>query len=174
MQRIHFLNKKQLKDILSIVDSQWAISINGKIAEGNADKLLDYAFLMNSNNKLYFINKQIATAHNQIGLELLKIDSIGLYFGELRDNELRLSMEATQLIGPYATKNVVEISDGLKQLWIRGFDIEVKLSSDSKYNCEPSSFVLVKNNGDFWGYGRLKDGKILNFTPKTRVIRSED
>jgi NOL1/NOP2/fmu family ribosome biogenesis protein len=166
------LNKKELRKILSIVDSQWALSVDGKVADGNAEKLLDYAFLMNSKNRIYFINRQVIDAHHSINLDSLRIDSIGLYFGELRDNELRLSMEATQLIGPYATKNVVEISDGLKQLWIRGFDIEVK--EREIINCDPSSFVLVKNKNDFWGCGRLSSGKIINMTPKTRVIKSED
>jgi len=157
--RLTFLNKKKVKEIFSILDKQWGL-------KKGFEKNLDYTFMINSKDKIYIINKQIA----DINIDVLRIDSMGLYFGERRsgvkNSEIRLSIEGSQIVGPFATKNVVEISDGLKRLWIRGYDIEVKESGNF--------FAIVSNSGDYLGCGRLKEGKLLNHIPKSRRVRSED
>ena len=155
MARARFLNKKQIKEIISILDKQWGLE----------EKEFDYAFLMNDKNKIYVISKDITT----VDFDALRIDSMGIYFAEYKNNEIRLSIEGSQIIGKVATKNIIEISDGLTKLWVRGYDIEVK-----DYDDKESAFVIVMNNGDFYGCGRLKDGKILNHVPKSRRIKSED
>ena len=163
---MQFLKRKKVKDILAVLKKQYGL-------KKDFEDHLDFVFMMNAKNKLYIINKEIVN----VDFDMLRIDSMGLYFGELKDPgsksaELRLSIEGSQIIGPFASNNVVEISDGLKKLWIRGFDIEVGSTKDAKEI--NNAYVLVKNGKDFLGCGRLKDEKILNHIPKSRRVRSED
>ena len=155
MAKAKFLNKKQIKEVINTLDKQWGLK----------EKEFDYAFLMNDKKKIYIISKDITT----VDFDALRIDSMGIYFAEYTNNEIRLSIEGSQIIGQIATKNIIEINDGLTKLWIRGYDIEVK-----DYKDQENAFVIVKNNGDFYGCGRLKEGKILNHVPKSRRIKSED
>ena len=84
----------------------------------------------------------------------------------MKNGELRLSIEGSQLIGKAAKKNVVEISDCQVKKWLFGNDIEIGTA------CE--GFVIVRNKNDFLGTGKIKDGVLLNFIPKTRRIHTGD
>ncbi len=147
MQQLKILNKKEVKNILEITKKQW-----------NADVKLDYCFLMNNKNKLFIVNKDIS----KVDFSKIKVNNLGMYFGELR-NGLRLSIEGSQLIGRYAKKNILELDDYQLNSWVKGEDfvIESKLKG----------FVLVKNKDDFYGTGKIIEGKLLNFVPKSRRLR---
>jgi NOL1/NOP2/fmu family ribosome biogenesis protein len=148
MQPLKILNKKQVKQILAVIKNQW-----------NAEIELDYAVLKNKDNKIYLINKQFA----EIELSKLRINNIGLYFGQMLNSELRLSIEGSQIIGPNAKKNILEITPKQSRVWLRGEDLE----TDEKLN----GFVLIKYKNDFFGTGKIKQGNVLNFVPKGRRLK---
>ena len=141
------LPSKKIREIKRLVKDTW--DYKGK---------LDYVFFTKE-RKIYIINKDIA----KIDFEKLRINSIGLYFGELNErNQLRLSIEGSQIIGPKSAKNILELNNEQAKLWIKGADIE----SD----CNIDNFVIIKNKNDFLGCGKPKNGKILNFVPKARMV----
>ena len=145
------LNTKQIKEVKKKVLEQWGCELK-----------TDYAFLLTPKNKLYVVSRDIAN----IDYEKLKLQVVGNYFGEIMKNgELRLSIEGSQLVGREAKKNVVEISEKQVRSWLFGQDLPVDLEEDG--------FVIVKNNSDFMGSGKVKDGCLLNFIPKIRRISSE-
>ena len=148
MNNLKILNKKQIKPILKAIKTQW-----------NADVKLDYAFLQNEKGKIFIINKEFA----DIDLEKLKINSLGFYLGLIKNNHLRLSIEGSQIIGPKAKKNIIELTDDQLKHWLKGEDI--------KTNDKSEEFVLIKNNKDFFGTGKIKEGDILNFIPKGRRLK---
>ena len=150
MQRLIILNKKQIKEISAFLKKQF-------------DAEFDFPVVMKSSkDRIYLINKDIS----RIDLTKLRIDTMGLYFAEIKNNELRLSMEGSQMIGPHAKKNVLELDDKLARLWLKGNDIPVK--TDMK------GFLIIKNNNDFLGCGKFVENRILNFVPKTRRILAND
>ena len=151
MQNLKILNKKEIKEILTILKKQWGCGL-----------LANYVFLMNEKKRIYIVNKDI----NRIDLSKLRINSLGLYFGEYRNNEIRLTIEGAQLIGKNAKKNVIELNDKEARLWLKGHDIEKKVKA--------KGFVILKHNTDYLGTGRYKDNKIFNFVPKTRRIKARD
>lgn len=151
MQNLKILNKKEIKNILSIIKKQF-----------DADVKLDYVFLINNKNRLYIVNKEVF----DINIDKLKINSFGLYFGEFRSDGLRLSIEGSQLIGPYAKKNVLELDDKQAREWLKGYDSFLKLKE--------KGFVIIKNKNDFLGCGKVVENKILNYVPKTRRLRVSD
>lgn len=144
---LKILNKKEVKNILNLLDKQF----------GFKDKL-DYVFLQHENGKLYVANRDIF----DIDFKKIRINNIGSYFGQVRGNELRLSIEGSQLIGSYAKKNVIELNDKEKEGWMKGIDIS--------YSEELSGFVLLKHRNDFLGCGKIVNNKLLNYIPKTRRL----
>lgn len=155
MFTLKILNSKQVKEVLSLIESQWGADV-GWLRD-------EYAFLINSSNRLFVITRGVAN----IDFSALHINSMGLYFGELYKGELRLTIEGSQIIGPYAGKNAVGLSGVEMKSWLRGNDV-------SKPCDGCSGFVIVKHESDFLGCGRYSNGVIKNFVPKTRRISAED
>jgi len=143
------LKSKEVKAVLKRINEQYNINIE-----------LDYYFFMNNRNRLYIINKD----YNNINENELNIRNHGLYFGEYKNNEMRLSIEAAQLIyNKYQpTKNVLELQDA--EPWLKGNDIEI--------NKEDTGFLIIKYKDDILGSGKIKNNKLLNFTPKIRRLKT--
>jgi NOL1/NOP2/fmu family ribosome biogenesis protein len=149
MQQLKILNSKEIKEILRLIEKQW-----------NAKLKLNYAFLKNNKNRIFIVNKDIS----KIELEKLRINSIGMYFCETRNDKIRLSIEGSQIVGPKAMKNIVEINSLQVKQWMKGEDLEIENKGD--YN----GFVIIKHNNDFLGTGKYKDGKVLNYVGKSRRV----
>ena len=145
---LQFLNSKQIKHLKSLLESQFGFSDD-----------LDYVIVKTNKNKLYLANKSI----NEIDLTKLRINSMGVYFGELLEtNELRLSIEGSQIIGRKANKNIYELNDEQIKDWFKGIDLEIE--------DERNAFVIIKYNEDFCGCGKIKNKKLLNYVGKVRRV----
>ena len=147
MEKLKILNKKEIKRLLEMLDKHWGF-------KGE----MEYAFLQSEKYKIYIANKEIFN----LDLSKVKINSYGLYFAEVR-NGIRLSIEGSQIVGPKATKNVIELNDEELKEWMSGADLDKETDSND--------FVILKHGDDFLGTGKsTKEGKILNYVPKTRRI----
>jgi NOL1/NOP2/fmu family ribosome biogenesis protein len=156
INNLRILNSKETKHLAERLLEQYGYDYDKKANE--------YIFLMNKDNRIYIISRNIAN----IPYEDMKIDSIGMYFGELYKESLRLSIEGSQMIGPHANKNIIEISKEQMLNWIRGMDIE--------HDDTGKDFIIIKhvneNTGktDYLGAGKYKDGKIMNYVSKSRKL----
>jgi len=146
---LKILNKKQIKEILALIKQQW-----------NADIDLDYAFLQDKEDKIFIINKAFA----ELDLTKLRINNMGLYIAQKMIDGIRLSIEGSQLIGPKAKKNVLELDDKQSKQWLRGEDTEIET--------ELKNYVILKHKNDFLGTGKIKQNKILNYIPKIRRLKT--
>jgi len=146
MPQLKILNSKEIKKILKLIENQW-----------NAKLKINYAFLQNNKNRIFIVNKDL----EKINLEKLRFNSIGMYFCDL-ENGIRLSIEGSQIVGPEANKNLVEINKEQTKQWFKGEDMEIKGNYDG--------FVIIKNNNDFIGCGKYKDSKVLNYVGKSRRV----
>ncbi len=151
MQNLRVLERKDKKRFLELLEEQFEFK-----------EKLDYIFLTNNKNKVFIVNKELTS----IDLNKIRINSIGLYIAEFSNNEVRLSIEGSQLIGPKAKKNIIEINEKQAREWLKGMDIETKE--------EVKGYIIIKNEDDFLGCGKIKEGKILNFVPKTRRLNVSD
>jgi len=149
MQKLEILNKKEVKAILFLLEKQFSFSDE-----------LDYAFLQSEKGKIFIIKKDVAG----IDFKKLRINTIGLYFASVNDSEIRLTIEGSQLVGPYSKKNILELNKEEAKQWMNGIDLEKE--------ADLNGFVLIKHNDDFLGCGKIKEKKILNFVPKERRINS--
>lgn len=147
MPQLKILNSREIKEIYSLIEQQWGAKLK-----------LDCAFLKNQKNRVFIINKDIS----KIDLSKLRINSIGMYFCEVDKIGIRLSIEGSQIVGPKAAKNIAEITEEQAKKWLKGEDLEIK----GDYSC----FVILKHNDYFFGTGRYKEGKIMNYVGKERRI----
>jgi|SRR3989338_555239 len=145
MNNLRILNSKEKKKIIEQVKNYFGIE--------NLE--LDYIFLMSDERKVYLVSEDAA----RVELDMLRVNSLGLYFGAFEDN-FRLSIEGSQLIGSKTKKNVVELNDDTK--WLEGNDIEVSGENGLK---------IVKCKNDFLGTGQLKNGTLINYVSKERRIK---
>ena len=148
-----------MKEFDRLIEEQW----------NSGFRLRDYGVMFNEKKrKLYIVSKDVEMI---VGFEgELRIDSVGLYFGELmKEGLLRLSIEGSQLVGRDAKKNVVDFDEEQIRKWINGQDVEVEGVSSRE-------FVLIRHRGDFYGCGKVveREGKVvvLNFVPKARRIKN--
>ena len=168
MPQLQILNTKEIKEILKLIEAQWCAKLK-----------LDYAFLKNNKDRIFVINKDI----QKIDLSKLRINSIGIYFCEVDRKGIRLSIEGSQIVGPKAEKNIVEIDEQQEKQWLKGEDLEVEDVCSSKTNnifppVSPQShrnhsgFVIIKHNDDFLGTGKFKENKVLNYVNKARRVNA--
>lgn len=150
IKNINFLNSKEIKELKKKLLDEYGFS--GE---------LDYGFLITETNKIYLINRDIT----RIDFKILKINNMGLYFCQDYGNELRLSIEGSQIIGPNSTK-IVELDKKTAREWLKGFDIA--------YDGATKGFVIIKSGNDYMGCAKHKDGKLLNYVPKERRIKASD
>lgn len=147
MQQLEILNSKKVKEILNLIKEQWG-----------CEWKTDLVFLRSSNDKINVINRDL----EKLNTEMIKIDALGMYFAAIENSEIRLSIEGSQIIGPIAEHNVVELTDDETKQWVAGKDLDKET--------DWTRFVIIKHNKDFFGTGRVKDKKILNYFPKSRRV----
>ncbi|MFH2020908.1 MAG: hypothetical protein ABIJ34_05810 [archaeon] len=145
MQPLKILNSKEKKEITKLLNEGY-----------NCDFSCDFDVFRNQSNRIFLLSKDFS----KINVEKLRINSLGLYLGEIYDNSIRLSIEGSQLIGKTAKKNLIEISDDDAIRWMRGEDFMV--------NSDLTGFVIVKNKDDFLGCGKVSQKKLFNYVPKER------
>jgi len=161
MRQSRILNTRDIKGVLETLNRQWGADPKKKFSQ--------YVVLLSTKDRLYLLSRDFANVDDK----KLRIDSAGLYFGEIMENrEIRLSIEGSQLIGPMAEKNIADLDDGETKLWLSGADLEKDVKAEG--------FLILKNKNretgkyDFLGCGKYKkeEKKILNYVPKTRRITS--
>jgi len=148
LAELKILNGKEIREILGMVEEQWSAKIS-----------LDCGLLKNNKNRIFIVSKDIS----RIDTSKLRINSVGMYFCEIDRQGIRLSIEGAQIVGPSASKNVVEIDEEEAKKWFKGEDLEKECAG-----C--SGFVILKNKNDYFGNGKYSNSRILNYVGKNRRI----
>lgn len=148
MPELKILNSREIKEVLKLVENQWGAKLK-----------LDYGFLKNNKGRVFLISRDIS----KIDISRLRLNSVGMYFCEIDNKGIRLSIEGSQIVGQKAAKNVVELNEEETKKWLKGEDLEKE--------CEGcSGFVILRHNKDFFGTGKYANGRILNYVGKSRRI----
>ncbi|AEK72164.1 hypothetical protein GQS_01310 [Thermococcus sp. 4557] len=99
-------------------------------------------------------------------IELRGPDRNGVYFGRVESDGIRLSIEGSFLVGPNATKNVVELDDERAKRYLSGESVEIG-------DKELHGWVIVKWRSYYLGSAKAKEGRLINYVPKERRLRIE-
>ena len=155
MSNLTILNARERKKLFAQLDMQFG---------GGEGGLKRYALLVNEKSgRIYAVNEEL------VGVlpEKVRVDALGLYVAtRLNTGEMRLSVEGSQLVGPHAATNVVDINKEQFRHWMRGEALTMLT--------ELRGFVLVRHGDDWCGCGKVvqeKDGTAIhNYVPKTRWV----
>lgn len=143
---IKVLNKKETNRLLEKINERFGSEFQSELG-----------FFLNRED-LYMANRE-CFENTQPSW---RINSLGLYLGEYKNDEFRPSIEGSQLIGKTAKDNILELDEVQIAQWLQGEHFEIKQ--------ENSGFLLIKFNGDFFGSGKIKNERMLNFVPKERRV----
>lgn len=144
------LSHSEVKEILSVIEKTYGIK---KIS-------LPYYFYTNNKFRIYIVSKSF----DEEQLKHLRIQNVGLYFANFEEKQLRLTIEGSQLIGPEATTNVVDITEKELVEWMRGETLQKTITD--------KGFVIIRCGNDYYGCGRKSGEGMANFIPKSRRIKS--
>ena len=92
------------------------------------------------------------------------VEKIGVYFAKIINDEIKLTIEGTQILKEQISKNIFEINDELAEEWMMGRELNIKSGM--------KGFVVMKNNDDYLGCGKASQEKITNFIPKSRRLKA--
>lgn len=148
-----------MQEQLSILNSRELKSIRARLHEQYGIEKVPTPLLRSGRGRIYLASEALA----DLDTEGLRISSVGVYIAtEHRDGSLRLSIEGSQLLGPHARRNVIEVDKEQLTQWLQGEDLEIAAES---------GFVIIRCDEDYAGCGMSKEGRIRNHVPKQRRIR---
>ena len=119
-------------------------------------KLEGYRFLKSGRKRIRLISEAAFKLLSKIPYT----GTTGLYVGEYSPRAFRLSMDGAHLLGPYATKQKVELNDEQVDQWLQGESVN--------YEDKQRGYVIVIHNNKIIGCGSLSQCKLRSFVPKIR------
>ena len=147
--KIHFIKSNEKRRIIEELNEQFGISeLPYLLIESGKEKIRAFSGHL-SKEEIY-----------QIG-NIAKIELIGLYLLK-KEEDYRLSIDATHLLKNQINKNIIEINEEQFQQWIRGKDIEIESQKGT---------LVIKYKEDFIGCGKSNGEKIFNYVPKDRRLK---
>ena len=110
MQSLKFLNSKEKREIMRSLAETYGFS----------GELPGALLLSTKEQRIYLLSGAELLADGAD--KELRIDKAGLYIGKILSNGIQLSVEGSQLVGPNASRHVVELSEEHLELWVKGED----------------------------------------------------
>lgn len=159
MQKLVFLNTREKEKIMNKLRQTYGFK--GDISQ---------AMLMSSKQKIYLLSRDISKLEKRQDKEL-RIDSAGLYIARVEPDSIRLSIEGSQLIGPHATKHVLEIDENHLESWVKGEDFLLSENEKKQISGE-EGFFIIKHGKDYMGCASIKNNKARPLISKERRIKN--
>ena len=155
---IHIFPPQETQEILSKLNNQFGIQKlpeNSVLIKIGKEKI----FLFNGN----FSEEQIKNLE-----KITFIERIGIYFAKVFSptNEIKLSIEGTQILKNQIAKNIFEINNEQLENWMRGEELNIQTGL--------KGIVVIKYKDNLLGCGKASENKIGNFMPKSRRLRSKN
>jgi NOL1/NOP2/fmu family ribosome biogenesis protein len=148
---IKFIKSPEKKRIVKELEETYGIKeLNYLLIETGKRKLRAYSGDLSK--------EEILELGNTINIEI-----IGMYLLSQKDADLRINFDAVSLLRDQIEKNIVKINQEQYELWMRGYDLEIK---------HPRGIAVIKFKHDLVGIGRSNGEKIFNYVPKERKLKT--
>ncbi|MFH1310983.1 MAG: hypothetical protein ABIH65_01100 [Nanoarchaeota archaeon] len=153
MKFLKILNENEKQEIEKNLKEQFGIeNIPYKIIMWGEERLFLFSGSLNEND-IKKIN------------EIIPIERIGIYFAKIIKEEIKLSIEGTQILKNNINKNIFELNSEQAEEWMMGRDLNIKTGK--------KGFLVMKYKEDFLGCGKASEEKIGNFIPKNRRLKNK-
>ena len=147
--KFKILNTREVKEILAELKEHFG-----------TEAMIEDAMVEGGDGKIYLISRKFG----EIDQSKLRINNLGLYFCKRENNGFKPTIEGSQIIKP--VKNVFEMNEKQRDLWMQGEDLTVGA-------LKMHGLVILRHNNDFYGTGAYKEGRILNFIPKEKRLKTK-
>jgi NOL1/NOP2/fmu family ribosome biogenesis protein len=151
MEHLRVLNTHDIRSLHKLLKDQFGV-----------DHTFPYVFLMNNKKKVHVLPQDIG----RIDYARLRVDALGLYFCSW-DETIRLSIEGSQLVGPFAAHHILDLNKSQVEEYLKGNQFDLASDQQGLEN----GVYLVRHQGDFFGCCKLSDGRLFNFVAKARRIK---
>jgi NOL1/NOP2/fmu family ribosome biogenesis protein len=155
-----FIFKTEKKEIMKKLEYYGITKLPYLMVASGKDKIRGYTGILSTD--------EIIEIEKAVGIEVS-----GLYIFHNYPEELRLSMDAINLLKSQITKNILELNDKQAKEWFNGQDILLSKEEQEHFKeiKETPGFKVIKIQGELVGMSKLSEGRIINYTPKERRIR---
>ncbi len=147
------LNEREKKEIVEKLKEQFGINeVPGRI-------------VMRGKERLFLYSGNLDEEEMEKLESLVFIERAGIYFAKIEEpnEDIRLSIEGTQILKEQINKNIFEIPENLVDDWMKGRELNVQSGM--------KGFVVMKFGNEFLGCGKASENKIGNFIPKNRRLK---
>lgn len=149
---IQIFNSKQKKEIEDNLKKQFDVNeIPGEIMKLGEEKL--FLFTGNLNGKAIRELEGIAP-----------VERIGVYFAKIIREDVKLSIEGSQILKDQIKKNIFDLDSEQAEKWMKGEELNVKSGK--------KGFLVMRYEDNFLGCGNASEEKITNFIPKIRRLKN--
>ncbi len=153
---LKIMNKNEKDEILGKLNKQFGITkIPGEI-------------IMRGKERMFLFTGEIDKNQLRVLEEITPIERVGAYFAKRVENidEVRLSIEGTQIFADQIKDNIFELSDDQVEEWMKGRELQIKTGK--------KGFLAMKYKENFLGTGKASEEKIGNFIPKNRRLKEKN
>ena len=151
MIQLKILNLNQKREIVNKLKKQFGVKdVNGIFVQRAVERL----FLFQGD----FLPKQIYNLERTVPIE-----RVGIYFGKIQNEKVRLSIEGVHILKNQITKNIFELDEKQAELWMKGNELEIQTGKND--------FLIMKYKDNFLGCGKASELKIGNYVPKSRRLK---
>ncbi len=147
---IRFIKTSEKRKIIEKLNEQFGISE------------LPYLLIQSGKEKIRAFSGHLSKEEILKIAEIANIEVLGFYLLKEENSELRLSLDATNLLKEQITKNIVALTDQQFQQWLRGYDLEIEAQK---------GVVVLRYEQDFLGCGKSSGSIIYNYVPKDRRLK---
>lgn len=154
MTYIKILNNHEKKEIVSKLNQQFGVKeLKGNLIKIGAERLFIFQGSLNE-RELKRLEK------------IVPIERIGVYFGKIQNDMIRLSIEGVHILANQINKNIFEIDETQIEQWMMGQDLQIETGV--------KDFLIIRHKEDFVGCGKASEGKIGNYIPKARRLKYKE
>jgi NOL1/NOP2/fmu family ribosome biogenesis protein len=154
MNSIEIIPKRETKEMLEKLEKQFGI------------KDIPGILMRKGKERIFLFNGEISEDEIEKIDAVVEIERAGIYIGKIFEptNEIRLSIEGTQIFQSQIVKNILELdSNEDYEKWMNGQELNIKTNF--------RGIIAIKYNGEFLGCGKASENKIGNFIPKNRRLK---
>ena len=131
---IQVLNQKQIQEVHRSLREQFGIDkIPGRIMKLGEEKL----FLFTGDAA----DEEIKKLEN-----IVPVERLGVYFAKIIREDVKLSIEGSQILKEQVKKNIFELDDEQAEKWMMGQELNLKSGK--------KGFVVMKYEDNFLGCGK--------------------
>ena len=145
-----FIKSSEKKDIIKELNENFGVT------------KIPYLLIESGREKLRAFSGSLSKEEIMKFGEMANIEGVGIYFLKKEITGVRPSFEGLMMLKEQITKNILDINEEQMNLWIRGNDLEIKMSQ---------GVYAMRYNRDFIGCGKSNGIKIFNYVPKERRLR---